>query len=159
MKSMFFLFILGFFLSCAKPIDDIFNVNDTFVSQRTHPDFQYYSSLFNFYFDTKTKVAIVYGEDEKGIAGACYSWSDGNRLIKINKYYWDGYNETQREVLIFHELGHCHYGLGHIDKHSFFDSCPISIMRSYMFDPYEARACYEVDRPYYIEEILGRVRK
>ena len=35
--------------------------------------------------------------------------------IEIEKVYWDDLSDTQREGLIFHELGHCELSRGHIN--------------------------------------------
>ena len=46
---------------------------------------------------------------------------------------WDKYSETEREVLVWHELGHCVLGLGH-DARVDVDG-PVSIMYPNVFKP------------------------
>lgn len=153
MKSMFFLLIFLVF-GCAKPIGDYLEGSGNAPSNRTHPDFSYYKSLFNMYFDTKSTTPIIYGVENDKYAGVCYFWSNGYREIKINKNHWANYNESQREVLIFHELAHCEFDLSHDDNKSGY--CPYSIMRSYMFSKYEVNACYELQKDWYIEDIINK---
>ena len=42
--------------------------------------------------------------------GVCYL---GQYHIQIEKFYWDDFNDIQKEGLIFHELGHCELGRLH----------------------------------------------
>ena len=84
--------------------------------------------------------------------GVCYL---GRHHIQIEKFYWDGYNDLQREGLIFHELGHCE--LGRLHKN---DTLPngewLSRMRG---DPIPDDASYVINytgtrRDYYVDELF-----
>lgn len=48
--------------------------------------------------------------------GVCNTYSDGTQEIFIKKSWWESTDETQREVMIFHELGHCRLGRDHDDE-------------------------------------------
>ncbi|MDX1477811.1 MAG: putative metallopeptidase [Saprospiraceae bacterium] len=45
-------------------------------------------------------------------SGVCRS----DHHIEIEKVYWDDLSDTQREGLIFHELGHCELSRGHVNE-------------------------------------------
>lgn len=73
----------------------------------------------------------------------------GKHKIMISEDHWKRYSESSREMLMFHELGHCVLGRGHRDIVTPLDR-PVSIMNSVMFSDY----FYEQDRDYYIEELF-----
>lgn len=64
--------------------------------------------------------------------GACISWGE-NREIHILEDFWVTASEARREMLIFHELGHCALSRGH--KDDTVNSEPISVMNSFIFSP------------------------
>lgn len=76
----------------------------------------------------------------------------GYKII-VKQDSWDKLEETQKLILIYHELGHCVLNLTHNDKHDS-DGCPQSIMRTYMFSKSETRECFEKNYNYYINELL-----
>jgi hypothetical protein len=39
--------------------------------------------------------------------GVCNSYSDGTKEVLIKKSWWDKASNHQKEVMIYHELGHC----------------------------------------------------
>ena len=51
--------------------------------------------------------------------GICYISSIGNldagRRIEINPHTWPELDESEREAIMFHELGHCVHTLDHVD--------------------------------------------
>lgn len=94
----------------------------THISVNNDPTFNKYYDTFleeglkrgvNLY--SIPRVSIYFSETlSDNFAGYC-SWGEGYRFISINKKYWDGYSEIDREYLIFHELGHCVLGKDHDD--------------------------------------------
>lgn len=68
---------------------------------------------------------IRQGKDDRTV-GYCGRSAMGGMIIKIHKKSWDGFDESQREELIFHELGHCLAGRDHCGKQH--TNGPISIM-------------------------------
>ena len=65
----------------------------------------------------------------KGVTGKCIKYSNGDKEVKIDGYYWKQYRNMEKEFLIFHELGHCFLGRDHLDTADDLGNC-ISIMHS-----------------------------
>ena len=63
------------------------------------------------------------------ILGLCYK-PLGMLQIYINKKAWDKATSIEREMLMFHEFGHCGLGLGH-DASRDEDGLPLSLMHPY----------------------------
>ena len=85
-------------------------------------------------------------DPDRRILAVCYM---NMERVVVDRNLWKEMDETHREVLIFHELGHCVLGRYHID---YVDGvCPASIMHPLL--PVAAR-CYERNRPYYIQELF-----
>jgi hypothetical protein len=62
-------------------------------------------------------IPINFGdtEDDK-YDGVCFTYPNGDKEIIIKKSWWDKTSETQKELMIFHELGHCHLGRTHDEQ-------------------------------------------
>lgn len=78
-----------------------------------------YVMEFEHTFKTSTVVAISINDDfafnnEKEI-GHCSYGAGKPKAIHIRKSWWDKSGELDREQLIFHEMGHCVFGLAHSD--------------------------------------------
>lgn len=71
------------------------------------------------------------------------------REILISREYWERSNDMSREMLVFHELGHCILLRDHRDDNDGWGH-PNSLMRWKMFDSW----IYEANREYYIEELF-----
>lgn len=77
-------------------------------------------------------------------------WMD-EHAIELDKDYWDNAVETTRELLIFHELGHCELRREHMnERHS--DHRPVSIMNSILIWYVD----YLAHKQTYIDELFGR---
>lgn len=88
----------------------------------------------------------------KGPYGQCEIGEGRN--ISINKAYWSDASHTSRELLIFHELGHCVLNLEHDDSWITLNGVyiPKSIMNSYLFSEY----LYDTFREYYMLELFRK---
>ena len=62
---------------------------------------------------------------EERTVGYCIVKTYPEKLVVINKKFWDKYSDIQREIAVFHELGHCLYRQNHRDN---------SIMQAYILD-------------------------
>lgn len=72
-----------------------------------------------------------------------------NNVVLINQDHWDGSSEYEKELLIFHELGHNILGrVGH--ETSFINKYPISIMCL----PKPMDGMYSDNREFYIKELF-----
>lgn len=63
---------------------------------------------------------------EARIMGVCTTGMTTPR-IALNSLYWSNLSESEREELVFHELGHCVLGYGH-------DDSTLNIMNTYFFE-------------------------
>lgn len=88
--------------------------------------------------------------------GLCTTWSNGAHAVTIEKKFFESANDTQREVLLFHELGHCRLGKNHNDGTIAFTGTsgvwPVSIMNEYAFDQQQAQV-YLAHKDYYIQQL------
>jgi hypothetical protein len=78
-------------------------------------------------------IPINFGDPEnEQFAGVCFVYPDGKKEIIIQKEIWDNINYVQKQVLIFHELGHCALGRSHDDETTTVDGKKVktSIMNS-----------------------------
>ena len=66
---------------------------------------------------------------ERGIAGQCQTYTDGNKAVVIDETYWNRSSDLKKEFIIFHELGHCILNREHHDEANENGSC-VSIMNS-----------------------------
>lgn len=82
------------------------------------------------------------------IAGVCNYVYD---FVFIDEPKWLMADETVREIIMFHELGHCVLKRDHV-WHEDEKRCPPSIMKYKVIDP----GCYEKYRDHYIKELFGR---
>jgi hypothetical protein len=89
----------------------------------------------------------------KPTVGQCLTYSNGVRVIQIDPVYWAMANDDQKEILIFHELGHCALGLGH-NANLDGQGCPVSIMYPNTFG---TSWCYIYNKPYYFQELASHI--
>lgn len=153
---MKFTFALLFLVTgCGKSLSDFMFVNTSPKKAQTNPIFNEFVNSFQAEFNKRVSVPIVLKAIDKQNAGVCLVYSNGYREIQINSLYWDSYSHEQREQLIYHELGHCVLNKDHNNGHLPESSCPMSIMRSFMFNSYEINECYLPEHNHYMEELGG----
>ena len=89
--------------------------------------------------------------DEGSVAGTCTTNGHDLRHISIDQSFWSKASPLLREMVIFHELGHCILGRGH-EEGRFDNGVCRSIMRSGLGTCADA---YNVtNRDYFIEELF-----
>ena len=92
---------------------------------------------------------------EDGVAGTCSYGSHQPEHIVIDKTFWKETSDLFKEMIVFHELGHCSLFLGHREEVNADGTCA-SIMRSGLGD---CRDNYRVStRESYWEELFKRVK-
>lgn len=102
--------------------------NSAFALDPT-PELTRYRTEFEYLFHRNTDYIEIKFVDQidpslPEAVGYCYY---GSRNIAIVKSYWDKSSPIMREMLLFHELGHCALDKKHSDiKYS--DGCSASIM-------------------------------
>lgn len=66
---------------------------------------------------------------EDDVAGQCSYSSQSPNEITIDLSFWNQTNSAYRELVVFHELGHCVLGRGHRDEENEHGLC-VSMMNS-----------------------------
>lgn len=122
------------------------------------PALENYFKTFDSLFGVNTTYISTEFIKMDDAVGKCYSWSDGTRKISVDPDFWDKANEYEKENLIWHENGHCHFDLDHntnmicINQ----DSIPESVMYPSIF---AANPNYKAFRNYYIKELKSHVHQ
>lgn len=74
-------------------------------------------------------ITALFNPIDGSIAGQCTSQADGLREIIVDKPYWRRADNLERELVIFHELGHCYLRRDHLDTKDTNGTC-VSLMNS-----------------------------
>lgn len=92
----------------------------------------------------------------ENVIGDCIVYSTGQKEIIIDSTYWNDQTTQQsdREELLFHELGHCELGLMHVNTASIINGLllPTSIMDAIHF----TGIFYQQNQTYYLNQLFGR---
>ena len=149
MKSVYLFFIL--LTGCAPKEHKVLSIDeklqpyfDTFIREAN------YRNKFWFVDDL-----IIQFEEELPkknnleILGNCDTNSGGTPVVTINKKTFKRLSQNEKEMLIFHELGHCLLYKGHNDDLDD-DGVPVSIMNKYAF----SGNVYAKNREGYINELF-----
>jgi hypothetical protein len=81
--------------------------------------------------------------------GMCRMNGSGRNSVELSSSAWSKGSDTFKEMLVFHELGHCLLGRGHKNsRHS--DGRPESVMNSFIFDG----RTYTANRDQYLKELF-----
>ena len=115
-------------------------------------------------FETKTGISASHIKFSLGVTkgkavGTC---SMKSREILISKKYWEGdTSEYDKELTIYHELGHCLLNRAHYNplNKTFWSkplqkNCPISIMYWKSYGSKDAYRCFHENRDYYWRELV-----
>ncbi len=114
--------------------------------ETVNPAFRPYVDVFEFHYKQKVISGIEFRELEDTAVGTCYFKTDS---IAVDPTYWKYANETERLILILHELGHCDLRRLHIEG-KFEDGCPQSLMHPTVIP----NQCFERYQEYYITELF-----
>ena len=90
--------------------------------------------------------------NNKEYIGLC-EWFPGNPHVYIQKSYWSYATKSQKEQLLFHELGHCYLFRMHRDERNLETHQPLSIMHS---DAQVSEGFYWLNHDYYMNELFDR---
>jgi len=89
--------------------------------------------------------------DEDHVAGTCSYSSHFPNHITIDESFWNNATNLIREMVVFHELGHCVLGQGHREDTDANGNC-LSLMQS------GTEGCTllynEINRTYYLDEFF-----
>lgn len=166
MRNVLILILLSYCLlsACTKENDTFSAVEDTSIAEGTYPNVQ--EELW-VYFARFEEEAALRGEniDLNGlaltaaieelhpddVAGVCNYNSRNPNHIGIDESFWNLAASRWREMVVFHELGHCVLGRGHREG-SFDNGLCVSIMRS---GTGTCRDAYQrSNRAYYLDELF-----
>jgi len=97
-------------------------------------------------------TGIIEDLEEDQVAGQCTSYSHAANHVTIDTDFWNRASDNFKEMIIFHELGHCYLDRGHREGQLESGNC-ISIMRSGI-EP--CRDAYSnLNKAYYIQELFN----
>ena len=108
----------------------------------------------NIDYESSNVSAEIIQIDEGSVAGTCSTNGHDLRHITIDQSFWNRASPLLREMVIFHELGHCILGRGHSED-QFDNGICRSIMRSGLGDCIDAYSA--TNRTYYIEELFDSI--
>ena len=78
----------------------------------------------------RSKITGVIEElEEENVAGLCTYYSHAPNHVTIDLEFWNRFSDNFKEMIVFHELGHCILGRDHREGQLQDGKC-ISIMRS-----------------------------
>ncbi len=96
-------------------------------------------------------LVIEFGKMERDSEqGYCLLKAEETPVIRVNQSAWDRMSETERQLLLNHELGHCILGRKHKNDLMHPDEVPSSVMNSYAIDS----DLYDSHREYYDGELF-----
>lgn len=117
-----------------------------------------YVKRFEALWDRKIKFKVVLGKIENTYAGYCQIYTNKKKLVIINEALFYDYSDLQKEVLVFHEMGHCALYRHHNDKlksfKGFSELYPASIMHYRLFNDKQIKV-YKKYKNYYYKELFS----
>lgn len=138
------LLVLLLTLSCGK--EKIQEISDH--EAINNPIFDEYVIKFEHDIETtKGDIPIYFHPLKSNTAGLCVTYSNNKKEVQIDLDFWNKSNEITKEILIFHELGHCVLNRSH--QYGSIDECPRSIMNPQLLTD----LCYIENREYYINQL------
>lgn len=96
--------------------------------------------------------AYITNIQRNGVIGTCTQFGTGEKEIAIDENYWRRSSHLGRELVVFHELGHCILQRGHNEAEGRGNTC-LSIMNS---GTSGCRTRYTAaNRDFYIDELFN----
>ena len=127
-KIHLFSFLFISFLSCQKEE----NLIAPEVDERLTPFFESFKqegSSRGQNINMKDIIGQIIDIDTDGVLGRCNQLTSGQKHLMIDRLFWETANVTEKEYVIFHELGHCSLNRRHVDATNKDGTC-ISMMQS-----------------------------
>jgi hypothetical protein len=121
------------------------------TSNQVDPEFNKYIELFEKTYNLKISLNMSFAAQPYPRVGVCYTQNGKGKLIQIDRDYWNQIDDDAKELLMFHEFGHCVLGRDHRSDYMQVDGfvVPASIMNPYMF----SSTVYSKNRDYYEKEL------
>ncbi len=96
-------------------------------------------------------TGVIEDIPSESVAGQCNFYSHSPNHVIIDAEFWSSASDNFKEMIVFHELGHCVLNRDHREGRTDSGFC-VSIMRS---GEQPCRDAYTaVNKPYYIEELF-----
>lgn len=120
-----------------------------------NPEFQPYVDRFEEELAVTVDVRLKFKDEVWKLGGkrkvsACHAAKATKRpRIVMERGWWEGLEEWEKEKALFHELGHCGLGLPHMDEKDA-EGEPVSLMHT---TAWPTRAHYREHRAGYIEQM------
>ena len=99
--------------------------------------------------DLISRIAQIEDDD---VAGTCQFNSHASNIITIDLDFWINASRDRRELVVFHELGHCVLYQDHREEENDENAC-LSIMNS------GTSGCFvyynDINREYYLDELFN----
>ncbi len=102
-------------------------------------------------YESSNVTATLQQINNGNVAGTCTTNGHNLRDIVIDQSFWDNASHLLKEMVIFHELGHCILGRGHFEG-QFSNGICQSIMRSGLGTCIDAYT--NNNRDYFIDELF-----
>lgn len=161
LRSAYLLLLIGwsaFLLSCQKDDSNLQIDDEPRIDEELQPLLdRFLLDAQSFGLDYTRDVAemtIRFGALESNLAGLCEFSGGRFNEITIDRAWWRRANSLQKEWVMYHELGHCVLGRGHLNDLTARGTC-VSIMHSGV--GINCTAWYNsATRPRYLEELFSR---
>lgn len=159
-RSIVMLFITSIFLNSCYP-EPVQESTEEAVEEALDFSLESYYSTFEeeaalrgvtINLDDHDLISRIEEIEEDGIAGTCQYNSQQSNRITIDLSFWENASHDRREMVVFHELGHCVLLLGHNEDEDNQNAC-LSIMNS---GTSGCTVYYNDDnRDYYLDELFS----
>lgn len=145
MKVLFYLFIFLNIVACGQGFEA---KKPAVISEQLAEYVLDFEQTYNAYINFDVELKSI---DNSNAVGKCWRSSNGNRRVEIDSIYFQQHKNDYYSIqqLVFHELGHCYFGLDH--NSSINNGNPVSIMYPYAFGYTEF---YKQNLEYYISSLI-----
>lgn len=123
MKKIFLFGLVLFIMSCKSDSTESLDVQlylDRFEEEANERGFTYINEIGNIEVHLVEIISF-------GVLGQCFRDPDDINQIHLDRTYWEGASDLEKEFVVFHELGHCLLNRGHLND-SIGDGTCLSIM-------------------------------
>ena len=158
MKKVFLVFLASsLFFSCQKEHTPPKNTYQNNASTITLEDLfaKFAAEGLARGYDIDLESANISGQiseiNTEYVAGRCYAGLNNSSQIIIDSTFWYSMSDLTKEMIVFHELGHCYLKRSHEDGTLSNGAC-MSVMRSGLEDCSDNYTT--ITRGYYIDELF-----
>lgn len=144
-----------FLCSCGGGFNSEYSIEDDFI---------YYVRNFETRMNTRITIDIRFSDSvSDDYVAVCYSYNPKKlslkNYIEVNPRHWEKLSDQEKELVIFHELGHCIFNRGHDSKMAYFTSDQqraygvSSMPKSIMYPNVFKGSTYSTFKTYYHDEL------